>query len=98
MGLQRSHVEIRDEMTGICEQLNTLIQMMQRTNLQPQQGQTLRVPRNAIREADEEPNGDNEADVKDRPRRQNNKLPSGIKLKIQPFRGSSSPEKYLEWI
>jgi hypothetical protein len=56
------------------------------------------VPRNAIRQADEEPNGDNEADVRDRPRRQNNNLPSGIKLKIQPFRGSSSPEEYLEWI
>jgi len=25
MGLQRSHVEIRDEMTGIREQLNTLM-------------------------------------------------------------------------
>jgi hypothetical protein len=33
MGLQRSHVEIRDEMTGIREQLNTLMQMMQRNNL-----------------------------------------------------------------
>ena len=35
MGLQRSHVEIRDEMTGIREQLNTLMQMMQNNNLQP---------------------------------------------------------------
>ena len=36
MGLQLSHAEIRDEMTGIREQLNTLMQMMQRNNLQPQ--------------------------------------------------------------
>jgi hypothetical protein len=43
MGLQRSHAEIRDEMTGIREQLNTLIKMMQRNNLQPQQRQALRV-------------------------------------------------------
>jgi hypothetical protein len=35
MGLQRSHAEIRDEMTGIYEQLNTLMQMMQINNLQP---------------------------------------------------------------
>ena len=35
MGLQRSHAEIWDEMTGIREQLNTLMQMMQRNNLQP---------------------------------------------------------------
>ena len=33
MGLQRSHAEIQDEMTGIREQLNTLVQMMQRNNL-----------------------------------------------------------------
>jgi len=33
MGLQRSHVEIRDEMTGIREQLNTFMQMMQINNL-----------------------------------------------------------------
>jgi hypothetical protein len=33
MGLQRSHAEIRDEMTRIHEQLNTLIQMMQINNL-----------------------------------------------------------------
>jgi hypothetical protein len=58
MGLQRSHAEIRDEMTGIREQLNTLMQMMQRNNLQPQQRQALRVPRNDIIEADEDPNGD----------------------------------------
>jgi hypothetical protein len=37
MGLQQSHAEIRDEMTGIREQLNTLMQMMQRNNLQLQQ-------------------------------------------------------------
>jgi hypothetical protein len=43
MGLQRSHAEIQDEMTGIHEQLNTLMQMMQRHNLQPQQRQALRV-------------------------------------------------------
>ena len=36
MALQRSHAEIRDEMTRIREQLNTLIQMMQINNLQPQ--------------------------------------------------------------
>ena len=36
MGLQRSHADIQDEMTGIREQLNTLMQMMQRNNLQPQ--------------------------------------------------------------
>jgi len=36
MGLQWSHAEIWDEMTGIREQLNTLMQMMQRNNLQPQ--------------------------------------------------------------
>jgi hypothetical protein len=36
MGLQRSNAEIRDEMTRIREQLNTLMQMMQRNNLQPQ--------------------------------------------------------------
>jgi len=35
MGYQRSHVEIRDEMIGIHEQLNTLMQMMQRNNFQP---------------------------------------------------------------
>jgi hypothetical protein len=63
MGLQRSHAEIRDEMTGIREQLNTLMQMMQRNNLQPQQRQAFRVPRNDIIEADEDPNGDDEADV-----------------------------------
>ena len=63
MGLQRSHAEIQDEMTGIREQLNTLMQMMQRHNLQPQQRQALRVPRNDIIEADEDPNGDDEADV-----------------------------------
>jgi hypothetical protein len=69
MGLQRSHAEIRDEMTGIREQLNTLMQMMQRNNLQPQQRQALRVPRNDIIEADEDPNGDDEADDRGRPRR-----------------------------
>ena len=57
MGLQRSHAEIRDEMTGIHEQLNTLMQMMQRNNLQPQQRQALRVPWNDIIEADEDPMG-----------------------------------------
>jgi len=35
MSLQRSHAEIQDEMTGIYEQLNTLMQMMQINNLQP---------------------------------------------------------------
>ncbi|XP_061957345.1 uncharacterized protein LOC133678848, partial [Populus nigra] len=64
-------------MTGIREQLNTLMQMMQRNNLQPQQRQALRMPRNDFIEADEYPNGDDE---------------------IPPFRGSSSPEEYLEWI
>ena len=98
MGLQRSHAEIRDEMTGIREQLNTLMQMMQRNNLQPQQRQALRVPRNDIIEADEDPNGDDEADDRVRPRRQNYNPPNGLKLKIPPFRGSSSPEEYLEWI
>ena len=62
MGLQRSHAEIRDEMTGIRERLNTLMQRMQRNNLQPQPRQALRVPRNDIIEADEDPNGDDEAD------------------------------------
>jgi len=57
MGLQRSHAEIRDEMTGIREQLNTLMQMMQRNNLQPQQRQALRVPRNDIIETDEDQMG-----------------------------------------
>ena len=98
MGLQRSHAEIRDEMTGIREQLNTLMQMMQRNNLQPQQRQALRVPRNGIIEANEDPNGDDEADDRGRPRRQNYNPPNGLKLKIPPFRGSSSPEEYLEWI
>ena len=91
MGLQRSHAEIRDEMTGIREQLNTLMQMMQRNNLQPQQRQALRVPRNDIIEADEDPNGDDEANDRGRPRRQNYNPPNGLKLKIPPFRGSSSP-------
>ena len=45
MGLQRSHAEIQDEMTRIHEQLNTLMQRMQRNNLQPQQRQALRAPR-----------------------------------------------------
>jgi len=98
MGLQRSHAEIRDEMTGIREQLNTLMQMMQRYNLQPQQRQAFRVPRNDIIEADKDPNGDDEADDRGRPRRQNYNPPNGLKLKIPPFRGSSSPEEYLEWI
>ena len=44
MGLQRFHAEIRDEMIGNREQLNTLMEMMQRNNLQPQQRQALRVP------------------------------------------------------
>jgi hypothetical protein len=70
MGLQRSHAEIiRDEMTGIRDQLNTLMQMMQRHNLQPQQRQALRVPQNDIIEADEDPNGDDEANDRGRPRR-----------------------------
>jgi len=98
MGLQRSHAEIRDEMTGIREQLNTLMQMMQRNNLQPQQRQALRVPRNDIIEADEDPNRDDEADDRGRPRRQNYNPPNGLKLKIPSFRGSSSPEEYLGWI
>jgi hypothetical protein len=85
-------------MTGIREQLNTLMQMMQRNNLQPQQRQALRVPRNGIIEANEDPNGDDEADDRGRPRRQNYNPPNGLKLKIPPFRGSSSPEEYLEWI
>ena len=78
-GLQRSYAEIRDEMTGIREQLNTLIQMMQRNNLQPRQRQALRVPRNDIIEADEDPNGDDEADDRGRPRRQNYNPPNGLK-------------------
>ena len=41
MGLQQSHAEIRDEMTGIREQLNTLMQRMQRNNLQPNRGKHL---------------------------------------------------------
>ena len=98
MGLQLSHAEIRDEMTGIREQLNTLMQMMQRNNLQPQQRQALRVPRNDIIEADEDPNGDDEADDRGRPRRQNYNPLNGLKLKIPLFRGSSSPEEYFEWI
>jgi hypothetical protein len=98
MGLQRSHAQIQDEMTGIYEQLNTLIQMMQRNNLQPQQRQTLRVPRNNIIEADKDPNRDDEADNRGRPRRQNYNPPTGLKLKIASFRGSSSPKEYLEWI
>jgi hypothetical protein len=98
MGLQRSHTEIRDEMTGIREQLNTLMQMMPRNNLQSQQRQALRMPRNDIIEADEDPNGDDEADDRGRPRRQNYNPPNGLKLRIPPFRGSSSPEEYLEWI
>lgn len=45
-----------------------------------------------------EPNGDDEADKRVRPRRQNNHPPSGIKLKVPSFRGSSSPKEYLEWV
>ena len=56
------------------------------------------MPRNDIIEADEDPNGDDEADDRGRPRRQNYNPPNGLKLKIPPFRGSSSPEEYLEWI
>jgi len=74
------------------------MQMMQRNNLQHQQRQALRVPRNGIIEANEDPNGDDEADDRDRPRRQNYNPPNGLKLKIPPFRGSSSPEEYLELI
>ncbi|KAL3575156.1 hypothetical protein D5086_023257 [Populus alba] len=74
------------------EQLNTLMQRMQRNNFQPQPRQALRVPRNDIIEADEDPNGDDEADDRVRPRRQNYNPPNGLKLKIPPFRGSSSPE------
>jgi hypothetical protein len=45
-----------------------------------------------------EPNGDDKAGKRVRPRRQNNHPPSGIKLKVPSFRGSSSPEEYLEWV
>ena len=98
IGLQRSHVEIWDKMTGIHEHLNTLMQMIQINNLQPQQRQALRVPWNDIIEADEDLNGDDEADNRVRPRRQNYNPPNGLKLKIPPFKGSSSFEEYLEWI
>ena len=56
------------------------------------------MPQNDIIEADKDPNGDNEADDRGRPRRQNYNPPNGLKLKIPPFRGSSSPKGYLEWI
>ena len=56
------------------------------------------MPRNDIIEADEDPNGDYEADDRGILRRQNYNPPNGLKLKIPPFRGSSSLEEYLEWI
>ena len=85
-------------MIGIREQLNTLMQMMQRNNLQPQQRQALRVPQNDIIEVDEDPNGDDEGNDRVKPISQNYNPPNGPKLKIPWFRGSSSPEEYLEWI
>jgi hypothetical protein len=56
------------------------------------------VPQNDIIEANEDPNRDDEADDRGRLRRQSYNPPNGLKLKISPFRGSSSPEEYLEWI
>jgi hypothetical protein len=53
---------------------------------------------NAVVEAELESNGDDEVDERGRPRRQNNHPPSRIKLKVPSFRGSSSPEEFLEWV
>jgi hypothetical protein len=56
------------------------------------------VPRNDIIEVDEDPNMDDKDDDRGRARRQNYNPPSGLKLKILPFTGSSLPEEFLEWI
>jgi hypothetical protein len=56
------------------------------------------VPRNDIIEADEDPNGNDEADDRGRPRRQNYNPPNGLKLKIPPFRGSSSPKCLISFL
>ena len=56
------------------------------------------MPQNDIIKADKDPNGDNEADDRVRPKRQNYNPLNGLKLKIPPFRGSNSLEEYLEWI
>jgi hypothetical protein len=48
-----------------------------------------------------EPNRDDEADERGRLRRQNTWSTwsqIGIKLTVLSFRGSSSPEEYLEWV
>ena len=45
-----------------------------------------------------EPNRDDEADERGRLRRQNTWSQIGIKLTVLSFRGSSSPEEYLEWV
>ena len=58
------------------------MQMMQRNNLQPQQRQALRVPRNDIIKADKDPNGDDEADDRGRPRRQNYNPPNVSNLRF----------------
>jgi hypothetical protein len=76
IGLQWSHDEIREEMTGIRDQMrfgkkwrDALMQMMQRNNLQPQQRQARKVQWNAIVETELEPNRDDEADERGRLRR-----------------------------
>jgi len=56
--------------------------MMQRNNLQPRQRQALRVPRNDNIEVDEDLNGDDEADDKGRPRRQNYNPPNVSNLRF----------------
>ena len=99
VGLQRAHDEFRGEITEIRGQLAAIIEMMQRNTLQPQQRRVgHRVPRNDLGDAGDEPNRDDEAEDRGRIRRQQNDPTSGIKLNIPPFRGTSSPEEYLEWV
>jgi hypothetical protein len=53
---------------------------------------------NVVVEVELELNRDDKADERGRLRRQNNHPSSGIELKVLSFRGSSSPEEYLEWV
>ena len=93
MGLQRKQEEMMEQLTRLTQAFERLVEQ------QPPQQHEPRASRGADRvELGDEPRDDEEMIEQPWQRRQQWTLGNNIKMKIPPFKGTSSPEEYLEWV
>ena len=92
IGLQRSQEQLQRSHEEMTQRLDRLTAAIDRLTVQNQNG-------------DHESNGGNggntdaeEEERQPRQRRQQIDSTSNIKMRIPPFKGTSSPEEYLEWV